>query len=90
MAMQPIEATLLWVSAYSVPASLLQPLVMSHGVCMLLAQPASGILHSVVDLVCHCSGVEGLLLRGHDQSLGVCSDVAFIKSLICVGNVCNF
>ena len=63
---------------------------MSHGLCVLLAQPASGILHSVVDLVCHCSGVEGLLLRGHDQSLGVCSDVAFIKPLICEGHVWNF
>ena len=27
---------------------------MCHGLCMLLAQPAFWILHSVVDLVCHC------------------------------------
>ena len=63
---------------------------MSHGLCMLLAQPASGILHSVVDLVCHCPGVEGLLLSCHDQSLGVCSGVAFIEPLICTGHVCDF
>ena len=56
---------------------------MSHGLCMMLAQLASGILHSVVDLVCHCPGVEGLLLSRHDQSFGVCSDVAFIEPLIC-------
>ena len=56
---------------------------MCHGFCMLLAQPASWILHSVVDLVCHCPGVEGLLLSRHDQSFGVCSDVAFIEPLIC-------
>ena len=37
-----------------------------HGICMLLAQPASGILHSVVDLVCHCLIVERLLLSCHD------------------------
>ena len=63
---------------------------MSHGLCMLLAQLASGILHSVVDLVCHCPGVEGLLLSCHDQSLGVCSEVVVIEPLICAGHVCNF
>ena len=56
---------------------------MCHRFCMLLAQPASGILHNLVDLVCHCTGVEGLLLSCHDQSLGVCVDVAFIEPLIC-------
>ena len=61
-----------------------------HSFCMLLAQPASGILHSVVDLVCHCPGVKGLLLSYHDQSLGFCTDVAFIKPLMCEGHVCNF
>ena len=44
---------------------------MCHGFCMLFAQPASWILHSVVDLACHCPGVEGLLLSCNDQSLGV-------------------
>ena len=39
---------------------------MCHCLCKLLAQPASGILHSVVDLVCHCPGVEDLLLSCHD------------------------
>ena len=63
---------------------------MCHRFCMLLAQPASGILHNLVDLVCHCTGVEGLLLSCHDQSLGVRSGVAFVKPLICAGNVCNF
>ena len=63
---------------------------MSSGFCMLFAQPESGILHSVVELVCHCPGVEGLLLNCHDQSLIVCSDVAFIEPLICEGHVCNF
>ena len=63
---------------------------MCHGFCMLFAQPASWILHSVVDRVCHCPGVEGLLLSCHDQSLGVCPDVAFIEPLICTGHVCNF
>ena len=58
---------------------------MRHGLCMLVAQRASGVLHSVVDLVCHCPGVEGLLLSCHDQSLDVHSDVAFIEPLICSG-----
>ena len=62
---------------------------MCHGLCMLLAKPVSGILHSVIDLVCHCPGVEGQLLSCHDQSLGVCSDVAFIEPLICGGHVCD-
>ena len=44
---------------------------MCNGFCMLFVQPASGILHSVVDLVCHCPGVDSLLLSCHDQSLGV-------------------
>ena len=51
---------------------------MCHGLCMLLTQPAFGVLHSVVDLVCYCPGVEGLLLSSHDRNLGVRSDVAFI------------
>ena len=63
---------------------------MCHSLCMLLTLPASGILHSVVDLVCHCPGVEGLLLSCHDKILDVCSDVAFIEQLICAGYVCNF
>ena len=53
----------------------------------LLAQPASGILHSVVNIVCHCPGVKGLLLSCLDQGLGVRSDVAFIEPLICTGHV---
>ena len=61
-----------------------------HGFCVFFAQPASEILNTLVDLVCHCPGVEGLLLSCHDQSLGVHSDVAFIEKLICVGYVCNF
>ena len=56
---------------------------MYHGLCMLLTQPASGILHSVVDLMCQGPGVEGQLLSSNDQILGVCSDVAFIEPLIC-------
>ena len=40
---------------------------------MLFAQPAFQILHSVVDLVCHCPGIEGLLLSCHDQSLSLSS-----------------
>ena len=63
---------------------------MCYGLCMLLAQPASGILHSVVDFVCHCPGVEGLFLSCHDQSLGFRSDVAFFEPLICMGHVRNF
>ena len=55
----------------------------------LLVFSVPGSLDSVVDLVCHCSGVECLLLSYHDQSIGVCS-VAFIEPLICAGNVCNF
>ena len=51
---------------------------MCHGPLMLLAQPASGIVHSMVDLVCHCPGVRNLLFSCYDQSLSVCSDVAFI------------
>ena len=62
---------------------------MRHGLCMLLAQPTFGMLHSVVDLVCHWPGVEGLLLSSHDQSLDVRSDVAFIEPLICAAHVCN-
>ena len=63
---------------------------MCHGFRTLLAQPASGILHSVLDLVCHCPGVEGLLLSCYDQSFGVRSDVAFIEPLICASQVWNF
>ena len=44
---------------------------MCHCLCMLVAQPESGILRSVVDLLCHCSGVEGLFFSCHDQSLVV-------------------
>ena len=51
-----------------------------HGFCMLFAQPASWILDNVVDLVCHCPGVEGLLLSCHDQSLSVCSDNLLLLS----------
>ena len=40
---------------------------MFHGFCMLFAQPAFWILHSVVDLVCHCPGVEGLLLSSSSK-----------------------
>ena len=46
---------------------------MCHGFWMLFAQPAFQILHSVVDLVCHCPGIEGLLLSCHDQSLSLSS-----------------
>ena len=60
-----------------------------HGFCVFFAQPASEILNTLVDLVGHCPGVEGLLLSCHEQSLGVCANVAFIKPLICVGHVCN-
>ena len=63
---------------------------MHHGLCMLLAQPASWILLSVVDLVRLCLSVEGLLLTCHYQSLGIRSDVVFIDLLIRVGHVCNF
>ena len=63
---------------------------MRHGLCMLLAQPASGIFYSVVDLVFHCPGVKGPLLSCHDQSFGVRFDVAFIEPLICAGHVCDF
>ena len=54
--------------------------------CMLLAQQASGVYHSVVGLICHCHGVDGLFLSCYDKSLGVCSDVAFI----CAGHVSDF
>ena len=90
MALYIIEATLLSFSVlgpYKLAATTGD---MCHGFCTLFAQPASWILHSVVDLVCHCPGVESLLLSCHDQSLGVCFDVAFIKPLICAGHVCNF
>ena len=92
MTLYTIEATLLCLWVYSVLVSLLHLLMidMCHGFCMLLAQPASGILHSAVDLVCHCLGVESLLLSCHEQSFGVCSDVVFIEPLICAGHVCNF
>ena len=63
---------------------------MCHGLCKLLAQPVSGILHSVAYLVRHCPGVEDQLLGCHDQSLGCRSDVAFIESLICAGHVSVF
>ena len=63
---------------------------MLHGFCMFFAQPASAILCSMVDLACHCPGVESLLLTCHDQSLGIRSDVAVIEPLICVGHVCDF
>ena len=49
---------------------------MCHGFFMLFVQPASWILNSVVHLVYHGPGVEGLLLSWHYQSLGVCFDVA--------------
>ena len=42
---------------------------MCQGFCMLFAQPASWILHSVVDLVCHCPGVESLLLSAMIRAL---------------------
>ena len=76
MALYIIEATLLCLWVYSVLGS--------------LVQPAFWILHSVVDLVCHCDGVEGLLLSCHDQSLGVRSDIASIEPSMCAGYVCNF
>ena len=63
---------------------------MRHGLCMSFAQPTFGIMHSVVDHVCHCPGVEGQLLSSHDQSIDVRFDVAFIEPLICAGHVCNF
>ena len=63
---------------------------MFPGLCMLLAQPTYRILHSVVDSVCHCTGVESLLLSCHDQNLSVRSDVAFIEPLIYSGHVCDF
>ena len=47
---------------------------MRHNLCMLLAQPVFGILHSVVNLVYQCPGVEDLLLSCYDQSLGVRSE----------------
>ena len=55
-----------------VPLSVLSPCElaaatdMCHGLCTLLTQPESRILHSVVDFVSHCPGVEGLLLHCHD------------------------
>ena len=52
---------------------------MCHSFCMLLAQPASGIFHSVVNLVCHCLGVESLFLSCHEQSFGVRSDVVLLS-----------
>ena len=63
---------------------------MCHGFSMLLAQSASEILHSMVDLVCHCPDVEDFLLRCHKQSLSVHSDAAFIEPLVCESHVCNF
>ena len=75
MTLLTIKATLLCLSVYSAPVRLLQPLM----ICATVS--ASRILHSVVDLVCHCPGAEGLLLSCHDQSLGVSSDVAFIEPL---------
>ena len=63
---------------------------MCHSLCMLFAQPASGILYSGVNLVCHYLSVDGPLLSGNDQSLSVRTDVAFIKPLICERHVCNF
>ena len=63
---------------------------MCRGLYMLLAHPASGILHSVVDLVCYCLGVEGLLLSCHNQSFGGCYSVVFIDPLLCAGYICNF
>ena len=93
IALYIIEATLLCLSVYSVPASLLQPLVICATVsacCLHNLHLGSWILHSVVDLVCHCPGVEELLLSCHDQRLGVCFDVAFIELLICACHVCNF
>ena len=80
---------LLCLLVYSVPASLLQPLV----ICATVSACCLHNLHlgsCTVDLVCHCPGVEGLLLSCHDQSLGVCFDVAFIEQLKCAGHVCNF
>ena len=68
MALYTIKATLL---CLSVAGDVCQ------GFCLLFAQPASWVLHSVVDIVLHCPGVHGLLLSCHDQSLCVCSDVAF-------------
>ena len=46
---------------------------------MSLAQSASGIMHSVRNLVFYCPGVKGLLLSCHNKSLGVCFDVAFFS-----------
>ena len=54
---------------------------MCYGFCMLFAQTEFCILHSVVDIVYHCLSVEGLLLSWHDQSLGVCFDVAFYSAI---------
>ena len=54
-----IEATLLCFSVLG-PCKLdVFAVDMCHGFCILFAQPASWILHSVVDLVCHYPGVEG-------------------------------
>ena len=53
-----------------------------EGLCMLLAKPAYRILHSMVDIACHCTSVKDLLLSCHNKSLGVFSDVAFIEALI--------
>ena len=47
-------------------------------------------LHSVVDFVCHCPGMEDMLLSCHDQSHGARSDVDFIKPLIIAVHFCNF
>ena len=61
---------------------------MFHGLSMLLAQSASKSLQTVLNLVHLCSGVGGLLLSCHDQSINVRSDVAVINlSFICV---CSF
>ena len=59
---------------------------MCHGLYILFAQPASGALLNLVDFVCCCPGLEGLLLSFHDQSLGGYSDVAFK----CAGHVFEF
>ena len=90
MALYTIEVTLLRLCVLSFCKLAADAADMRHSLFMLLEQLAFGIMQSVVDPVCHCHGVESLLLSCHDQSLGVCSSVAFIEPLICVGHVCNF
>ena len=57
--------------------------------CMFSIHLASGILHGVVDVVCHSFSAESMCLSWYDQSLSFCSDVAFIEPLISEGHACD-